>query len=125
MKNIYSNNALTDHTATCRWCIQQCHDRDKYEMLVTCIKIQNEFSLMLGEINLMFGIWATRFVEQIIKSFEEQVEFINNRTTEVKEERSNLKEGSKEEWKLPGCSQIFNLAQSISQTYSSNFSISD
>ena len=125
MKNIYLNSPLTDHTATCRWCVQQCHDRDKYEMLITCIKIQNEFSLMIGKINLMFGIWATRFVDQIIDSLERQIEFIHNHTAEVKEENPNLSEGSKEEWKLPGCSQIFNIAQSIAQTYISKFRNND
>jgi hypothetical protein len=110
--------SVADYSAPCKWCIQNCSEKDKYEMLVTCIKIQNEFVLIIRKINLLLGERAGRFIEQIIIRLEQQIEYMLGCVTEVKEE-PNLVNSSNKAWKLPGCSQIFNIAQSISHSYSS------
>ena len=114
MNNILFKS-IADYAAPCTWCIKNCSDNEKYEILVAGIKIRNEFSLIIRTINLMFGANATRIAGQIFCVFESQADLIHNY---IKQEEPNLSECSKEEWKLPGCSQIFNITQLIEQTYS-------
>ena len=112
MNDISLSDVLADHTTACGWCVRQCNDEDKYEMLVTCIRIQNKFSEMSKTINLVLDKNAPKFFDKIIEQSGKIAEEIKDYSEEGKNKTSDFDE----ERKLPGCSQIFNIAQSIAQT---------
>jgi hypothetical protein len=104
---------ITYGADACRWCVQQCPDEEKYEILVTCISIKNEFSLICRRINLVLGKTSPDFLKNIIAQFEKVSERIE--TEPVLGKSIRLAESAEEKWRLPGCSQIFLVAQSLGQ----------
>ena len=121
LNNISLSDALADHTTACGWCVRQCSDEDKYEMLVTCIRIQIKFNEISKTINLVLDKNAPIFFDKIIEHSGKIAEEIKDYSEEGKNKTSDFDE----ERKLPGCSQIFNIAQSIAQTHISKFRNND
>ena len=102
-----------DFSDTCGWCDQNCPDEEKYEMLVTCIRIQNEFAIIGRKVSLMLGRTSPAFLQRIINLFKIFTDHIKPK--QLKERSKITHNNSEKEWRLPGCSQIFLVAQSLEQ----------
>ena len=105
-------DSLEDSTNPCRWCVTSCPDEDKYEMLITCISIQKEI-IKTGRI--VYKILADKSLDIMMKTYG----FLETITNELQKEHlsisNNIKRENRSEdnWRLPGCSQIFTVAQSL------------
>jgi hypothetical protein len=115
MEPVSLEEALNSCSNSCGWCVHQCPDKDKYEMLIYCIRIQKEFISVGKMTRLILNDKADKFNKEIFKLFEVIANDFQERDPMIKKNNSrgkNLMDVSK----LPGCSQIFLVAQSIQQT---------
>jgi hypothetical protein len=118
MKNISLVEALENCADACGWCVHQCPDKDKYDMLVYCISIQKEFLAVGSLVNNILSGRSEVTMKKIFKFFEIIAGYFqeNNSTGNKNDfrEAGNSKDGLR----LPGCSQIFMVSQSLGQIYS-------
>ena len=116
MKDISLFEALQDCTATCGWCIHHCPDVDKYDILVLCIRLQKEFINIWKNINSILP-GRTNSIENLMLGVFTKLSEIEHRTAE-KQKRFLTPYSNKSEniLRMPGCSQIFLLAQSLEET---------
>jgi hypothetical protein len=105
--------ALNNYDSACKWCNQSCPDEEKYETLVTCLRIQDVFKIIIKEVHFTIGKTSSGLINNIIYGIKVLNEEMQPDTKKIRNEITNS-EGS---WKLPGCCQLFRLAQSIEQTY--------
>jgi hypothetical protein len=112
VKEISFINSL-DCTASCGWCVHQCSDEDKYEILVFSLQIQKECLLICKTINLMLGGTAPESVHNVIELFKKLAIHVQDKSGASK--TKELIPGSVER-KKPGCSQIFLIAQMLEQS---------
>ena len=69
MEDITLIENLADCTASCGWCVHQCKDEDKYEMLFICINIQREYMSVCRTVNLILGDNGSDFMKRIMEIF--------------------------------------------------------
>jgi len=111
-------DSLKDCTYSCGWCITNCPDEDKYEMLVTCINIQKEI-VQVG--NIVYRILSDRFFKTmkiitiLLETFAAEIQ---KRHITVNY-NFNAEHNSGDNRRLPGCSQIFTIAQSLEGIFDS------
>jgi len=118
MNSLSLIEALENCTDSCGWCAHHCPDEDKYEMLVSCIRIHKEF-LIVGTI--VIKILSNRSgdsMKKIFKLFETIADYLQAKHSV--ENKRNFREArkTKDALRLPGCSQIFVISQSLGQMYS-------
>jgi len=125
MKDILLIETLTKGKDSCEWCSHQCNDEDKYEMLVTCIRIQKECLLICQTVSLILTGNTSASIKNILYVFEKLTENVqsNSKTIRASTPKSVIKSGGT--WKKPGCSQIFLIAQSLEQKYPNEYYQSD
>jgi hypothetical protein len=110
-------NALTDCTESCGWCVNQCEDGEKYEVLVNCIRFQKEFLLVSKNINSMLGGRSTEMMKKILDLFKLLSVDIQKKQGDLNKAKLKTSVLSIEKWKLPGCSNIFEIALSLERLY--------
>ena len=113
-------DALDECSNTCGWCVEHCPDEDKYEMLNTCINIQNKFSELGRIASIILAHSSITFMKSAFDFFEERVNELQQKHSTINHKKSERKTDEKEVWKLPGCSQIFSVAQSLRDIYVNN-----
>jgi hypothetical protein len=121
MNSLSLIEALENCTDSCGWCVHHCSDEDKYEMLVLCIRIQNEFLIVDRIVNKILSNRSEVSMKKIFRLFEAIASYLL--VNHSLENKSNFSEAGKKEesLKLPGCSQIFKISQSLGQMYSKEF----
>jgi hypothetical protein len=117
LKHVSLIDALTDCSNSCGWCVHHCPDEDKYEMLVTCIRIQKECAAICMTINSILADRAPDSMGKIFYVFEMLTENIEKSRETTTKNKIRLTDKPKKEQKKPGCSQIFQIALSIEQNY--------
>jgi len=115
VKEISLIEALADCTTSCGWCAHHCPDEHKYEILVACIRLQEEFIKLYGAVYLILAGRSTDTIEKISKLFEKLAGNIQ-RQGGAKITATRERNGG-EVWGLTGCSHIFLVAQALEQTY--------
>lgn len=110
-------DALTDCADSCGWCVNHCPDEDKYEMLITCISIRKEFTRVGSIVNLILGNRSFEPMKKIIGLFEVLAEDPPIMQSSINQNNFKIDFNSDDSRRLPGCSQIFNVAQSLEWVY--------
>lgn len=118
MKSLSLIEALENCTDRCGWCVHHCPDEDKYEMLVSCIRIQKEFLAIGSIVNKILSKRSKSSMKKIFKLFATIADYLQ--TKHSSDDKRNFAEtGNKgEALRLPGCSQIFMISQSLRHMYS-------
>ncbi|HEY7751285.1 MAG TPA: hypothetical protein VH917_03250 [Ignavibacteriaceae bacterium] len=116
VKDISFLNALADCTSSCGWCVHRCPDKDKYEILVLCIKLQNEFAKIWKNINSILPGRIDLLGRNLLDVFTNLAE-MEHRAAEDQKRILFSKTISEKAWQMPGCSQIFMLANILDRTY--------
>jgi hypothetical protein len=117
LKHVSLIDALTDCSTSCGWCVHQCPDEDKYEMLVTCIRIQKECAAICMMINSILAERASDSTKKIFYVFEILTENLQKSQGTATKNTLRLKDKPEKERKKPGCSKIFQIALFIEQSY--------
>ena len=118
MNSLSLIEALENCTDSCGWCAHHCPDEDKYEMLVSCIRIQKEFLIVGSTVNKILSDKSNDSMKKIFKLFEFIADYLQ--MIHDADNKRNFRGVKKSEdgLRLPGCSQIFVVSQSLGQMYS-------
>ncbi|GIK59307.1 MAG: hypothetical protein HND39_05680 [Ignavibacteriota bacterium] len=113
MEDISLIKALAGCTESCGWCINYCDEEDKYEILVSCIHIQKEFLALSRNLNSMLGSRFMSGMKKILDLFELLSAEIQKKQNLPDKINIKVKDSLNEDWILPGCSRIFEVALSL------------
>ena len=122
MKDLSLIEALTNCTDSCGWCVQHCPDKVKYDMLVSCIRIQKEFLCISSTVNEILAGRSSSSMKKIFVLFEIIADDLHTKHLSDNQKVFNSARELENSWRLPGCSQIFMLSQSLRQVYLNEFS---
>ena len=117
MKQKSLDDALADCTNSCGWCVNHCPDEEKYEMLIVCISIQKEFVKLGSLVNNILADRTFELMKKIISLFETLAEVQPSTNLVIIQNNVKTDFNSEDNWKLPGCSQIFGVASSLEWIY--------
>lgn len=117
MNKLTFTDALAGCADHCGWCVHQCPEEDKYEILVTCLKLQSEFNKLYQSVYLQLSDGSAETIKNFSILFNKTALNYQRRENErIKNLR--MKELSADDFrKLPGCSQIFHISQIVNETY--------
>lgn len=113
MEDISLIKALAGCTESCGWCINYCDEEDKYEILVSCIHIQKEFLALSRNLKLYARKQIHEWNEKILDLFELLSAEIQKKQNLPDKINIKVKDSLNEDWILPGCSRIFEVALSL------------
>jgi len=113
MKDISLIEALTGSAAGCEWCIHQCPDEDKYENLLSCIRIQKGLLVICKMACSILDDKTSLFMKKLIKIFEKLSEVLLGELKTHDVSAPRLSYNYLRSRKLPGCSHIFLISQSL------------
>ena len=114
MRDFLLTEIIKDAGDFCEWCTLPCKDEDKYEMLIICINIQRECLLIFRTVNSILGV--SDFMRRVIEIFEMLSEDVRRQSEAITSNGSAVNELVRRNNKT-GCSQIFNVAGLIEQSY--------
>jgi hypothetical protein len=117
MEDISLIEALKSCTTGCSWCVHHCPDEDKYENLVTCIRIQKGLLVICKMAGSILDDKTSLFMKKLIKIFEKLSEVLLEEWKTHNVSAPRLGYNYEISNKLPGCSHIFLVSQLLEQTY--------
>lgn len=117
MKKISITDALAGCVDHCGWCVHQCPEEDKYEILVACLRLQSEFNKLYLSVYLQLSDSSADTIKNHSVLFN-KIALNYQRRENKKIKNLRIKESSADDFrKLPGCSQIFHISQVLNETY--------
>jgi hypothetical protein len=117
MNDLSLIETLASCTDPCGWCIHQCPDHDKYEMLVTCLRVQKGFLIVSQTVNKILAGRSRGAMEKILMLFEILADNLQGEHIQINKISFNAEHKPENVWRLPGCSQILLVAQTLEQIY--------